>query len=233
MNYEKNIKYFKSNDKHFYTGVILAALGVICFICPYVGLYFLPYHEFTSLAIAAIGAAVAFIPCSFRASESELDGIIEEKTKKYAEETAENAGISHMLSRKIRPCTLGGYVFEGENVLVRRGKDDRHYRSSLYTATALVFTNDGIYASQKTFSLIEDSESESDAEFFYDELENAFVSEEEATLADGAKAKTCFVVFTCGGKEIFRAPAKSSYALTALCDDINHEIAEIKRKNAK
>jgi phosphotransferase system HPr-like phosphotransfer protein len=124
-------------------------------------------------------------------------------------------------------------VFEGENVLVRRGKDDRRYRSSLYTATALVFINDGIYASQKTFSLIEDSEIESDAEFFYDELENAFVSEEEATLADGAKAKTCFVVFTCGGKEIFRAPAKSSYALTALCDDINHEIAEIKRKNAK
>ncbi len=230
MNYEKNIKYFKSNDKHFYVGVILAGIGVVCFLCPFIGLYFLPYHEFTSLLLAGIGAAVAFVPRSFRTSESELDGIIEAKTKKYAEETAENAGLSHMLSRRIRPCTLGDYVFSGENVLLRRGKDDRRYRSSIYTATALVFTNNGIYAAQKTFSLTEEAESESEAQLVYEDLDGVCVNEEEIALADGGKIKTCILVFTENGKEAFRVPAKRGYALDSLCDDINREIAETKRR---
>ena len=230
MNYEKNKKYFDSNDKHFYVGVVILGIGAVLFALWFMRLSFLPMQAMFALVFAVVGAAVAFVPRSFRTSESELDGIIAAKTKNYAEETAESAGIEHMISRKIRPCTLGGYVFEGENVLTRRGKDDRRYRSNIYMATALIFTNDGIYAAQKTFSLTEEAESETDAEFFYEDLEKAYVSEEEIPVADGAKAKVNFVVLVSGGKEVLRAPAKPSYALTSLCDDINHEIAEIKLK---
>ncbi len=232
MNYEKNKKYFASNDKHFYVGLSLIAVGVVFLACTFIGFYLLSYYVqgVTGFIFAAVGAGVAFIPRSLRTSESELDAIVEAKTKKYAEEKAEEAGLERMLSRRIRPCTMGAYVFEGENVLVRRGKDDRRYRTSLYTATALIFTDHGVYAAQKTFSFIEEAESETEAQFLYEELDGVSMLEEEISLADGGKAKTCALVFTCGGKEALRVPTKGDYAAQSLCEDINHAVAEAKRK---
>ena len=32
MDYQKNLKYFKSNDKHFYVGMGLMALGALLFV---------------------------------------------------------------------------------------------------------------------------------------------------------------------------------------------------------
>ncbi len=230
MNYEKNKKYFAGNDKHFYIGVILMAIGAVLFALTFIDFYLLPYQSFTALFFAGVGACVAFIPRALRTSESELDAIVEAKTKKYAEETVEEAGLERMLSRRIKPRTLGAYIFEGENITARRGKDDRKYRTNLYTATALVFTGYGIYAAQKTFSFTEEFESETDVQLIYEDLDGVSMLEEEMALANGGKVKTCFLVFSCGGKEELRVPAKGDYATQSLCEDINHEIAEAKRK---
>ncbi len=228
MNYEKNKKYFKSNDKHFYAGIILIAISALSFALEFIGIYIFSY-AFQFLLIG-VGACVAFIPRAMRTSESELDSIVEAKTRKYAEEKVEEAGLERMLSRRIKPCTLGAYVFGGENVLVRRGKDDRRYRTSLYTATALIFTDHGVYAAQKTFSFIEEAESETETQFLYEELDGVNMLEEEISLADGGKAKACTLVFTCEGKEALRVPAKGDYAAQSLCEEINHAVAEAKRK---
>ncbi len=228
MNYEKNKKYFKSNDKHFYVGIVILGIVAVSFVFDFIGIYIFSYA--VQFILAAVGACVAFIPRSLRTSEAELDAIVEAKTRKYAEETVEEAGLSRMLSRRIRPCTMGAYVFDGENVLVRRGKDDRRYRTSLYTATALVFTGNGVYAAQKTFSFTEEAESETEAQFLYEDLDGVNMLEEEISLADGGKAKTCALVFMCEGKEALRVPAKGDYAAQSLCEEINHAVAEAKRK---
>ncbi len=228
MNYKNNLKYFKSNDKHFYVGVGILALGALCFFFALIGAYFLPYHEITSVLIALVGAVVAFLPRSLRSNENDIDEIIAEKTRGYEKITAENAGVEHMLSDKITSVTVGDYVYDGEGIICRKGKDDGKCRTTVYTASALVFTNAAIYIAQKTFSLIDDTETETETQFLYEELD-AVRAEEEIVYIMGARVKKVFIIFASDREDAMRIPVGHGMNAESFCDDINHQISEIKK----
>ncbi len=228
MDYKKNLKYFQSNDKHFYIGICILVVGAILFSCTMLGLWFIPYQYYLSFIIAAAGACIAFIPRSMRSNSSDLDFAVAQATAKYEEEAAKKIGIENMLLRTLRPVTTGAYVFD-ENVLVRRAKGDRKVRTSLYCATALLFTEAGIYTAQKKISLIEDSTTENIDRFIYDDIDGVSVETEEKTLADGSKITSAFIVITSSGKEAARIPTVKKYDIDILCDDINHTLKTFKK----
>ena len=229
MDYKKNLKYFKSNDKHFYIGVAIMAVGLICFALYYFfWILFLPYHEITSLFMAIIGACIAFVPLSFRSSENEIDEMLMRSTQNYAMETAEKAGLERHLHPNIKPITVGNFVYDGEGVILRKGRIDSKVRSSVYAATAMVFTCRGIYIKQKRFSLTEKSMDVTENEFAYTDIDEVEVVNEAPYFENNIRIKDSFIVINANGKEVFRIPTSNGSASDRLCEEINHTIRSVK-----
>ena len=226
MEYERNLKYYQSNDKHFYTGMIILGVGVLLFaIGNLLGFRFMPMQTPVSMTVMGIGAVIAFVPAGKRSNEHDIDDAVLRMTDKYDEAVAENVNIT--LSRRIKPVLFGDFIYGGEGVLVRRGLSDRRYRSSVYTASALLFTKDGVYISQKTFSLIEDSVSETDMEFVFEDMDEVYSVKEERVFGED-KVKICFFVIKEDGEEKARIPVRYNAIVDRVCDDVNHAIAEAK-----
>jgi hypothetical protein len=172
-----------------------------------------------------VGALIAYVPAGKRSNETEIDNAVLRATDKYEEEVAENVNIT--LSRRIKPVLFGDFVYDGDDVLLRRGLSDRKYRSSKYVASALLFTNDGVYISQKTFSLVEDNTVETDMEFVFEYLDEVYAVQEERIFGDD-KVKIAFFVIKENGEEKARIPVKYNAFVDKVCDDVNNAIAEAK-----
>ena len=227
MEYQRNLKYYKSNDKHFYVGVIILGVGVLLFaLGNFLRLRFLPSQTPISMIIMGIGAVVAFVPSSGRSGEADIDEAVLSMTRDYGKETEESVRIT--LSRRINPAVIGDYVYDGEDILVRRGRTDRKYRTSKYAVSALLFTKDGIYIAQKTFSLIEDSVTETEMEFIFEDMESICAECEERVFDEKNKTKIWFLVIKENGKEPARLPVKYNATVDKLCDDVSNAMAEAK-----
>ena len=159
MNYQKNLKYFESNDKHFYTGLGILGVAVILFaLTVFFHVRMFPFQEVAVMIVAAAGAITAFVPLYYRSSVAEIEEAIAKKMAGYDEQTIESVGITGLIPSKLKSTVTGNYVYDAEGVMLRKGKDDRKYRSTLYKTCAVIFTKYGIYVAQKVFSLVEDKE---------------------------------------------------------------------------
>ncbi len=220
MDYQKNTKYFNSTDTLFYVGIPILIVGGILVIGELAWFMFMPYQMVVGLVIAIIGAALAFIPRSLRSSEKDLDTVVSTMTEGYAKEVAENLGLERSLVKGIAPTVVGNYVYR-EGLLMRRGKDDRKCRSSQYSAAAVLTTKNGVVVSVKTFSLIEETITETLHEFPFADFGGMSVRDDEYVLADGTKIKDAKLVILSEGKEALALPTPHVIAIDRLCEDVN------------
>lgn len=228
MDYRKNIRYFKSSDVHFYVGIPIVIIGIILLVIgQFFWIYFIPYQSMTALLAVLVGAAIAWIPRWMRSDEKEIDDYIASKKEGCAEKAAEKLGLSASLVPGRTPIVIGGFDFDSDDVLSRRGKDDRKYRSSLYTSSVLFFTKNGICAVKKSFSLTEDLEHETVKEIPYCEIDDAQVVCEEKTVGADKMKYFCFVI-TANGAELLRVPAAPDAVLDGICEDIRSAAANAK-----
>ena len=87
MDYERNLKYYKSNDKHFVAGMIILGIGVLFLaVSELLGLRLFRGQMSVAMTIMGIGALIAFVPSAKRANEGEIDDAILRATDKYEEE---------------------------------------------------------------------------------------------------------------------------------------------------
>ena len=229
MNYQKNLKYFKSTDTHYYIGLPIFALGAIFFIMGYIfWTYLFPYQNLVGIALIIIGAIVAFVPRSFRSSEKDIDDAVTEMTKDYETTAAEELGITSLLLREQKPLLIGTYTYEND-ALYRRGKIDRKFRSDHYTAAALLFTKHGICISEKQFSLTEDSVKENIHEFRYTDIDGLFIETTEQHFTNEEKTTVANLIIKTDGKPVFSLPVTQNAVLERTCDDINLRINRIKK----
>ncbi len=228
MNHQKNIKYYTSTDTLFYVGLPILILGAALVVAELLWFYFLPYQMIIGAVLAVIGAGLAFIPRSLRTSEKELDAIVASMTENYAAEIVEKFGLARSLLKQTPPMVVQSYIFEGEGLLFRRGKDDRKWRTSLYSAAAVLCTKNGIVISHKQFSLIEDALSETTHEFHYAALDAVKVEDLDISLPDGSKVKKTRLVFVQNGETALALPAHHVVALDTLAEDICRLIKEAK-----
>ena len=228
MDYGKNLKYFNSTDKLFYIGLPILIVGALLVVCELLWFFFIPYQMFIGLAIAVLGAALAFVPRSLRASEKDLDAIVSAMTDGYAKEVTENLGLEKQILRTIPPTVIGNYIYDEKDILMRRGKDDRKCRTSKYSAAAVICTKNGVLISQKTFSLIEEATKETLYEFLFADIDSLTVIDNELRHEDGTKIKDSRLVITENGKEVLNLPTVHVIAVDRLCEDINRMIASAK-----
>ena len=158
MNHIKNLKYLKSNDIHFYSGWILLILGLVLFVIgEFFWFYILPYQFFISIGFIMLGGMIAFIPSATRSKDEDLDFAI----KKYVEDMS--VKVVNDLEKKLKnstepPIVFGRYLLDGEGVIVRKGRQDQKYRSSIYSGAIIAFKKDSLYILQHTVSLISNDE---------------------------------------------------------------------------
>ena len=221
MDFAKNEKYFYSTDTHFYVGIITLIVGALLAVLELFWFMFMPYQMVVGIAIAIVGAGIAFIPRSKRSNEKDLDGAVTEMTQGYEKQVTEDLSLSRSLVRGIAPVVYGNYVY-GEEHLLRRGKDDRKCRSSQYTAAAILTTKHGLVVSVKTFSLIRDEVKESLHEILFSDLVGMTVRDDTYTLSDGSKIKNAHLVITAKEKEDLTIPVHHVIAIDRLCEDILH-----------
>lgn len=228
MDYRKNIRYFKSSDTHFYVGIPIVAVGGILFVLgQFFWIYLIPYQSLSALLLVLVGAAIAWVPRWLRSDEKDLDDYIASQREDYAKKSAEKFGLSASLVRGREPIVIGGFDFDSDGVLFRRGKDDRKYRSSLYIMTALFLTRNGLCAVKKSVSLTESLEHETVKEIPYYEVDDAQIVCEETTL--GAEKIKCFYfVITAGGEELLRVPSPRDAVMDGICEDIREAAANAK-----
>jgi hypothetical protein len=228
MDYGKNIKYFNSTDKLFYIGLPILAVGAILAVCELLWFWFIPCQLLIGIVLAVIGAALAFIPRSMRASEKDLDAIVTSMTEGYAKEVTENLGLERQILRNVPPIVIGNYVYDDKDLLMRRGKDDRKCRTSKYSTAAVLCTKHGMVISHKTFSLIDETVTESLHEFLFSDIDKVSIADMEKTLEDGSKIKDSRFIVTENGKEALNLPTVHVIAVDRLCEDINRMIDTLK-----
>ncbi len=228
MDYEKNLKYFNSSDKLFYIGLPILIVGALLAACELLWFYFMPFQMQIGIALAIIGAAIAFIPRSLRASEKDLDAIVASMTDGYAKEITENLGLEKQIIRTIPPTVIGNYIYDEKDILMRRGKDDRKCRTSKYSAAAIICTKNGIVISHKTFSLIDETVTEKLYEFLFTDIDSISVVDGEIKHEDGNKIKDSRLVITENGNEALNLPTIHVIAVDRLCEDVNRMAASAK-----
>ena len=221
MDFEKNIKYFNSTDTLFYIGIPIFAIGAIFVICELFWFWFIPYQILIGLILAAIGAGLAFIPRSKRANETEIDAIVSSITENYDKKVIESLNIQKQLVRNIAPLVIGNYVYDKKDLLMRQGKDDRKWRTSQYSVATILCTKNGIVISHKTFSLIDESETEVLYEIFYSDIDRISADDKEFLRDDGIKIKDAGLNITKKDGEILSLPMLHVVAIDQLCEDIH------------
>lgn len=226
MNHIKNLKYLKSNDIHFYVGWSLLILGLILFVVgEFFWLYILPFQFFFSIGFIIIGVAVAFVPSATRSKDEDLDTIIKQHTDELCKKTSEN------LEKKLKnptemPLILGRYVLEGEGVIIRKGRKDQKYRSSLYSGAIIAFKKDSLYILQNTLSLISDEKSQKVIDIPYSSQPRAWVEEyvtDLLTKNGSTKKEYLLIIDDCEGNEI-KIPVINSMIIDEFCENLNKEV---------
>ena len=126
MEYEKNFRYLKSSDLHFYVGIVLLAMGAVFLMLGwFFWIYVLPYQDIISPFLVLLGGCIAWIPRSMRSDEKEIDKCVAERTSEYAKDVIDRFHLSGDLLSKMEPIVTGGFVLDEDGVVFRRGKNDR------------------------------------------------------------------------------------------------------------
>lgn len=230
MNYKKNRKYLSGSDTLHYIGLGLAILGgVLILIGEMFWIFIIPYQYYVALALAAIGGILVLISSAGAANLDEIDAQIKEKTDALIKDTEEL--IPKNKARQTEaPVLLGNFILEGDDVIVRKSKDGK-YRSSLYSAAAVLYKKESICVSQHIFSLISDKSEENSYEIPYENIPKAIVREKNVYLQDKKlTVKTQELHITDkDGTEII-VPVINSVIIDEFCEKLN---SEVKKKTAQ
>ena len=228
MDHQKNSKYFKSTDTHYYVGLAVMALGGFLFVLGYIfWTYLFPYQDIVGIALLILGAVIAFIPASLRSSEKDIEEAVLTVCKAHGE-AVNDLPISRQLAANLSPVLTGAYDYE-EGAYCRRGKIDRKFRSDRYTVSAVLFTKYGIYISEKKFSLTESWEEERTREISYTDMDRIESENETYRFPSGERTTLTYLAIYRNDEIIDRIPASPDTATQATLSAVNSYIQRIRR----
>lgn len=232
MDFKQNEKYFRSNNTHFYIGIAMLAVGVALVVLQRA--FWLYFYLFTiGLALAVIGALLAFVPKWGRSSDKDIDEQIKNETDGYLKKKIDELALYGALSPNADSIVIAGYIFDSENALVRRGLDGK-IRASEYSVAAIIITKNSVVTSKKTFSLTDDRKSEETNEFLFTDTDRVEVTDRMTEFHDGknnCEMKTSEFVIYREGINVFRAPTAPNALVESAAENINMLIKRAKAEN--
>ena len=232
MDFKQNEKYFRSNNTHVYIGIAMLAVGVALVVLQRA--FWLYFYLFTiGLALAVIGALLAFVPKWGRSSDKDIDEQIKNETDGYLKKKIDELALYGALSPNADSIVIAGYIFDSENALVRRGLDGK-IRASEYSVAAIIITKNSVVTSKKTFSLTDDRKSEETNEFLFTDTDRVEVTDRMTEFHDGknnCEMKTSEFVIYREGINVFRAPTAPNALVESAAENINMLIKRAKAEN--
>lgn len=232
MDFKQNEKYFRSNNTHFYIGIAMLAVGVALVVLQRA--FWLYFYLFTiGLALAVIGAILAFVPKWSRSSDKDIDEQIKNETDGYLKKKIDELDLYGALSPNADSIVIAGYIFDSENALVRRGLDSK-IRASEYSVAAIIITKNSVVTSKKTFSLTDDRKNEETNEFLFTDTDRVEVIDRMTEFHDGknnCEMKTSEFVIYREGINVFRAPTAPNALAESAAENINMLIKRAKAEN--
>ena len=220
MNYAKNKKYLGGNDTHYYIGLGLVILGVLLFMLgEMMWIFIVPYQLFVASFLALIGALLICIPSAGASNEEEIDKYVKDKIDTLTSRVTESMPKSKNQTQE-SPTVVGNYIFDKEDIIIRKGRKDGKYRSSLYSAAVISYKKESVYIHQCTFSLVSDVTSENVYDIPFSEKPEAAISEETLNLNKRAiKIKRLNISDEQGTK--ITIPVINSVLIDEICDKLN------------
>ena len=227
MDYRKNLNYFNSSDKWYYIGLPIAIVGGCFFVGALLYWFLIPYQMIVGMILTAIGAGIAFLPYSRCSKESEIDEAVCVASENYSKEVSSNLSLEQERLNNTESLTVGGYMY-ADDILMRRGRVDRVCRTARYSVARIFCMKYGIVVSEKSFSLIEESEQENTESYAFAELDSVSVVDESFVCKDQTKIKASYFVIQKDGNDILRLPVKHDVAVDKLCATVNEMIRKMK-----
>lgn len=161
MDYKNNGKYFNVNNTVLYVGLIAAAVGVLFYLIGSIAMF--PFLSYIAIPIVIIGAVIIVFGTSGRVSDADIDKQVKNKCREIDRDAREKFNLEDKDIRTLPPYQVSTYEFS-ENVAnnVRKGKDNK-FRSSIYVATYLMYSNECIYVYSRRYSVLDVNVDETEA----------------------------------------------------------------------
>ena len=229
MNYTKNQKYLGGNDTHYYVGLTLVVLGVLLFMMgEMMWIWIIPYQFFVAVLLAIIGGLLICIPSAGAANEEEIDAEVKARIDELSARALE-ALPKNMKKQAESPTVVGQFILDRDNVIIRKGRKDGKYRSSLYSAAVIMFQKESIIIRQSTFSLITDEASEMAYDIPYTNMPSAIVETHDIFLqAKKTKLQIKELQITDNEETKIIIPVINSVLIDEICEKLNSEVKRSK-----
>ena len=220
MNYSKNKKYLKGNDACYYTGLCLVILGVLLFLIgEMMWIFIVPYQFFVSIILALVGALFICIPSAGASNEEEIDKFVKDKIDALSSLVIESMPKSKNQTQE-SPTVIGNYILDKEDIIIRKGRKDGKYRSSLYCVAVISYKKESVYIHQCSFSLVSDVTSENIYDMLYSDKPKAMIGEDILNLNKrSVKIKNLQVSDDKGTR--IAIPVINSVLIDEICDKLN------------
>jgi len=229
MQYTKNQKYLKGNDTHYYIGLVLVGLGVLLFMMgEMMWIYIVPYQFFAATFMAMIGGLFICIPSAGAANEEEIDAEVKARTDELSARALE-ALPKNMKKQAESPTVVGQFILDRDNVIIRKGRKDGKYRSSLYSAAIIIFKTESVYVHLCTFSLVSDETNEITYDIPYMNKPKAEIEARDNVLINNkATVSLKELIITDNEETHIRIPVINSVLIDEICDKLNSEVKRFK-----
>ena len=229
MQYTKNQKYLKGNDTHYYIGLVLVGLGVLLFMMgEMMWIYIVPYQFFVATFMAIIGGLLICIPSAGAANEEEIDAEVKARIDELSAR-AVDALPKNMKKQAESPTVVGQFILDRDNVIIRKGRKDGKYRSSLYSAAIIIFKTESVYVHLCTFSLVSDESNETTYDIPYTNKPKAEIEARDNVLINNkATVSLKQLIITDNEETNIRIPVINSVLIDEICDKLNGEVKRFK-----
>ncbi|MBR2029612.1 MAG: hypothetical protein IJ999_01755 [Clostridia bacterium] len=180
MDYQKVIRYFTVDQKSLKPWVILLLLS---FVAIYVGVTYTQVALMIGALMAISALCVIIGRIKGRVKDSYIDEVIASKIKDIKQKAMTKFGIDQDEVNEIDPISFDGFIWEGEGVVAKKGKDGI-YRSNKYEIALLLFSRHEVYAYIYSFYITKANEVEKTTLYFYKDILTVSTSTKEITLSD-------------------------------------------------
>jgi len=153
MDFKNNGKYFNVNNTILYIGIGMAAVGVLFYFIGAIAM--IRFLSFIALPIAIIGGVVIVFGASGRVHDADIDKQVKAQCREIDRDAREKFNLEDKDIRTLPPYQTEAFEFsEDVGANIRKGSDNK-YRSSVYVATYLMYSNECIYVYTNRYSVLD------------------------------------------------------------------------------
>ncbi len=216
--FQSYVNYFQKWDGAGATGIGLLAVG---FLLIWAG-FRIPFSWFFAIASIIIGGILFFYGNTGRASDADIQNIIEKsKEKIHFKELEEIPALRKRVPKNPQEQLYEGYLLK-KGVLVKKLKNGS-LCSSEYEIVKMITLTDGFYLKSLRFSFVSAEQQTVACDIPFAALQDIRIERKSFKLMKGQMpldAKTCHLVFLCDGTKKVKLPVHDDIYLDELVEKL-------------